>query len=353
MSWFANRDAERLALQVDALERRLAEAEAAHAEALRQLAFHQGVAAQLIRFSDSVAQLGESFDYLTGRLVDNRRHAREVAEAAQANQQQFGILRERAGEMEQGLREAYRRVERLAAQALEINGIVDLIGGIACQTNLLAINAAIEAARAGASGRGFAVLAGEIRHLAERTAKASDEIVARIREVQDETGRVQTCIEDQGALAAAFRGSTETAVAAMQGLQELAGSMNREIQASTFRAAVEQANLDELSLKFAVYHHLLGGRTGEPPQLPDEHACRFGLWYYGEGRRDMSGLERFERIERPHTEVHEAGGAALEAFERGALESALQHLQRMEQANLEVMGIVREVVGESEARFAG
>lgn len=353
MVWFGNRDAERLVRQVDALERRLAEAEAAHAETLRQLAYYQGIAAQLIRFSDSVAQLGESFDYLAGRLGDNLGHAREVAEAAQANQRQFDTLHERAGEMEQGLREVSRRVERLATRTQEINGIVDLIKGVASQTNLLALNAAIEAARAGESGRGFAVVAGEIRHLAERTAAATVEIVEKIRDVQGETDRVRTCIRSEGALAEGFSGSTETAVTAMQGLEELAGSMKREIRASTFRAAVELANLDELSLKFAVYNHLLGGRMGEPPRLPDERACRFGLWYYGEGRRDMSDLERFDRIERPHTEVHEAGRAALEAFEHGALEIALQHLQRMEQANLEVMGIVRGVVGESEARFAG
>ncbi len=79
------------------------------------------------------------------------------------------------------------QVQGLAATAQKIGDVVDLISGIAGQTNLLALNATIEAARAGDAGKGFAVVASEVKALATQTAKATEEIAAQIRAIQDAT----------------------------------------------------------------------------------------------------------------------------------------------------------------------
>ncbi|MBB1485763.1 methyl-accepting chemotaxis protein [Oceanospirillum sediminis] len=114
-------------------------------------------------------------------------------EAWQASQSGAGIISQALD----SLREVARNVDqtsdsvaRLGQQSKEIDTVIELIEGVAEQTNLLALNAAIEAARAGEAGRGFAVVADEVRTLAEQTVIATSNITERIEQIQQETRSV-------------------------------------------------------------------------------------------------------------------------------------------------------------------
>ncbi|WP_428480293.1 methyl-accepting chemotaxis protein [Pseudomonas violetae] len=106
--------------------------------------------------------------------------------------QAVGVMRELAKHMQT----AGEGIEALNDQSQVIGSIVKTISGIAEQTNLLALNAAIEAARAGEQGRGFAVVADEVRQLASRTSQATDEIVGVVRQNQDMARHAVTLITE-------------------------------------------------------------------------------------------------------------------------------------------------------------
>jgi len=116
-------------------------------------------------------------------------------EAAEHGQSAVQKTINRINSLKNGIEDSSGLIEMLGASSEKIGQIADTIQDIADQTNLLALNAAIEAARAGEQGRGFAVVADEVRALAERTSKATREIAGMIKSIQNETGQVVTAMK--------------------------------------------------------------------------------------------------------------------------------------------------------------
>jgi methyl-accepting chemotaxis protein len=141
--------------------------------------------------SATVATAGEEMSATSGDIAQNCQMAAEGAHrASQTASDGAAIVERTVTVMEQiaaKVQESAKTVESLGARSDQIGNIIGTIEDIADQTNLLALNAAIEAARAGEQGRGFAVVADEVRALAERTTRATKEIGEMIKAIQRET----------------------------------------------------------------------------------------------------------------------------------------------------------------------
>jgi methyl-accepting chemotaxis protein len=158
-----------------------------------ELTVHAGHAAKTSEVtsesSSSMAAAVEQMSVSITHVSDNSRDTREISQrTGSLAQQGADIIQEtitRMRAMAQSVKVSSETIAALGKHSEQISGIVQVIKDVADQTNLLALNAAIEAARAGEQGRGFAVVADEVRKLAERTSAATGEIVSMISAIQD------------------------------------------------------------------------------------------------------------------------------------------------------------------------
>lgn len=363
----------------------------------------------LTKQSEQTEMVAAAMNEMTATVQDVARNAANTAEAVtQAHQEaaegqgQITRTHQAITTLADQLDNAARSIESLKEQGTAIENVVKLISGIADQTNLLALNAAIEAARAGEHGRGFAVVADEVRALAAKTQASTIDIrdmIEKLRGGIESTVHVVHAGHQQMDAVKEQAAATEMALGQIAGAITQIGDMSTQIATATEEQSMvaEEMNRNihtisrqteqatslshenaSLGVQIADISGQLGGllsafRVGKGASFTamksvhlawkakirsyldgnesavsgaaatDSHQCSLGKWYYGDGLAQFGQMPEMTALEKPHSDLHATIKRIVELNHAGKRTEAEALLPQIDRLSDEVVRLLERL----------
>lgn len=356
-------------------------------------AFAQQIASAAEEMRASVAevkQYSESIDKGTSNSLN----------AAEKVLQTLGKAVTSFDEIKNSVAENSAKLTGLTNFTKQVRDISEQIKGIAFQSNILSMNASVEAARAGDQGRGFGVIAQEIHLLSGRSEDATAQITKLINNYESEVAGIMGSLEQSQAMVDVGQGSIQSADSEMNTMVEqfktvsenttqISQALTEQSQASTEVAGgintiamhssksvkstdniveaiesiqshinqeiltVSELNIPGKIVKLAQSDHviwkkrlvnMIAGKEGlSSHELADHHSCRLGKWYDKVNTPELRAHPAFAQLSEPHRAVHAHGKRSVDYYNAGNIGKALEEIQEVEKASTHVLALLRQL----------
>ncbi|MCP4354429.1 MAG: hypothetical protein GY793_02110 [Proteobacteria bacterium] len=294
----------------------------------------------ILRESDFLEETRTFMNIATGRMSENEQ---KISGSGSVLENVVGSMDHLFGSInaiQSKSEDSCSNIEVMNKGVVAIKGLTQDITKISEKTNLLALNASIEAARAGDAGKGFSVVAVEVKKLAENAKDVSNNIKKLADDFAKNISTVTTQSDEINEECSNIATVSEQVKKTVNEIIDLTRLTSTAVESNTRESFFNLVKIDHAVWKMNVYRQILE-EIFDHESMADHHSCRFGKWYYeGDGATHYMNNEYFKELEVYHANVHIFGKEAVVKAKSGDVKESISLLGKMEDSSMKILELL-------------